>query len=223
MKRVIVALPGNSFSEKFLISWSDTLMTLNKKGYQVGIVNGYSSFVPFSRMKTLGLDVRRGVKQKPFNSEVDYDVWVTVDSDIVYSPDQFIELIEETEKHPVISGTYRMADLKTLAFVKKWDTDFFKKNGHFEFASIEDLSKEEEYVSVEYTGMGFFACTREVLEKLEYPYFHSPLQEIELDDGVVARDMASEDVSFCKNIKAAGYDIVVKTSLRVGHEKNVVL
>ena len=84
-------------------------------------------------------------------------------------------------------------------------------------------SKEEEYVSVEYTGMGFFACTREVLEKLEYPYFHTPLQEIELEDGDVARDMASEDVSFCKNIKAAGYDIVVKTSLRVGHEKNVVL
>jgi len=60
MKKVIVALPGREYSGNFLKNWSETLMVLTQKGYKVTMVNEYSSFVSFSRMKTLGLDVRRG-------------------------------------------------------------------------------------------------------------------------------------------------------------------
>ena len=71
--------------------------------------------------------------------------------------------------------------------------------------------------------MGFFACRREVLEKLKYPYFNYPLIEIEGKDGKLIRDMCSEDVAFCKNITDAGYDIMVNTRMRVGHEKTLVI
>jgi hypothetical protein len=47
----------------------------------------------FSRMKTLGLDVLRGADQKPFGGQVDYDVWLTIDSDIVFTPEQIVELL----------------------------------------------------------------------------------------------------------------------------------
>jgi hypothetical protein len=70
------------------------------------MVNDYSSFVPFARMKTLGLDVLRGSEQKPFDGNVNYDVWVTIDSDMFFIPEQIIELIEDTDKHPVVSGVY---------------------------------------------------------------------------------------------------------------------
>jgi hypothetical protein len=43
-------------------------------------------------MKTLGLDVLRGADQKPFGGQVDYDIWLTIDSDIVFTPEQLIEL-----------------------------------------------------------------------------------------------------------------------------------
>ena len=65
------------------------------------ITNEYSSYVTYSRMKTLGLDVRRGADQKPFDGKIDYDVWVTIDSDIRFTPEQLIELIEDTNTYPL--------------------------------------------------------------------------------------------------------------------------
>jgi len=223
MKTVAVALPGREFSGSFLKNWSQTLLHLTSIGYKVIMINDYSSFVPFSRMKTLGLDVLRGATQTPFDGKIDYDVWLTIDSDVFFLPEQVVELIEETDKHPVISGLYRMTDLKHYAAVKDWDVEYFKKYGTFEFIDINDPILNEKYINVVYNGMGFFACRKGVIENLKYPYFSYPLIEIETEDGKILRDMCSEDVAFCKNLKDAGYKITVKTSLRVGHEKMLVI
>jgi hypothetical protein len=223
MKKVIIALPGREYSGNFLKNWSETLMVLTQKGYKVTLINEYSSFVSFSRMKTLGLDVMRGATQVPFDGKVDYDVWLTIDSDIFFIPEQVIELIEDTDKHPVVSGLYRMSDLQHYAAVKKWDMEYFKKNGTFEFIKVNELDTSEKYMKVAYNGMGFFACRKGVIENLKYPYFSYPLIEMETEDGKVLRDMCSEDVAFCKNLKDAGYDVIVNTSLRVGHEKTLVI
>jgi hypothetical protein len=104
MKTVVVALPGREYSGSFLKNWSQTLIELTQRGYKVIMLNEYSSFVSFSRMKTLGLDVLRGATQVPFDGKLEYDVWLTIDSDIFFIPEQVIELIEDTDKHPVVSG-----------------------------------------------------------------------------------------------------------------------
>jgi hypothetical protein len=223
MTKVVIALPGRTFSGSFLMNWTQTIMTLAKRGYNVTVSNEFSSFVPFSRMKTLGLDVLRGSEQKPFGGTLEYDVWLTIDSDIVFTPEQVIELIEDTKKYPVVSGLYRMQDMKHYACVKEWDTDYFKKTGTFQFMRVEEIDNEEKYIPVSYNGMGFFACRKGVIEKMRYPYFSYPLVEIEGEDGKVLRDMCSEDVAFCKNLIDTGFDIMVNTGLRVGHEKILVL
>jgi hypothetical protein len=223
MKTVVIALPGRQYSNSFIKNWSETLIRLVKK-YNILMMNEYSSFVPFSRMKTLGLDVMRGATQVPFGGNLEYDVWLTIDSDIFFTPEQVIELIEDTEKYPVVSGLYRMQDLKHYAAVKEWDTEYFKKHGTFEFISVEKLhNTKKEYLEVAYNGMGFFACRKGVIENLKYPYFSYPLIEIEAEDGKILRDMCSEDVAFCKNLKDAGYKIIVNTDIRVGHEKMLVI
>lgn len=227
-KRVVIGLPGDNFCSKFLISWTNVIaniITSNK--YDIVVAPGTGSFVPFVRMTTLGLDVLRGENQKPFNGN-DYDVWVTIDSDIIFNVEQFIELIDSTEKHPVVAGMYRMSDLVHYAIVKDWDFEYFKKNGTFEFLTpekVEEWKKETElkFMPVHYTGMGFFACRKEVLDKLKYPYFDGPLHEIEGENGVKLRDISSEDVNFCKNILNEGFDIVVNTDIRVGHLKPLVI
>lgn len=228
-KRVVIGLPGREFSNTFLVSIIRALYTLwESKQYEVVICPAYSSFVTFSRMQTLGLDVRRGVTQKPFDG-MPYDVFVTIDSDIVFNPEQLVELIQNCcELHPVVSGVYRMADLKHIACVKDWDTAYFAEHGTFEFMTLESLNawKEEtkqKFMEVSYNGMGFFAVRKEVLDKLEYPYFNAELQEIVTPDGKVMRDMCSEDVAFCKNIQKAGYGVHINTDLVVGHEKALVI
>jgi len=223
MKRVIIALPGDRFSGAFLRNWSNALLYLQNKGYTVMMVNDYSSFVPFSRMKTLGLSTLRGVNQKPFGGEVDYDVWVTIDSDVIFIPEQLEQLIEDTDKHPIVSGIYRMLDMKHYAAVKTWNADYFKKHGSFKFLRLEDLEGAPNYMKVAYNGMGFMAIRREVLEKMKYSYFHRELPVFEMEDVTVLNEMCSEDVSFCKNAKDVGYDVIVNTELKVGHMKELVI
>ena len=218
--KVVLALPGKSFSGTFLMNWTQTIMSLSKKGYEVVVTNEYSSYVTYSRMKTLGLDVLRGADQVPFGGTLNYDVWLTIDSDIIFTPEQVIELIEDTKKYPVVSGLYRMQDRVHFATVQKWDVEYFKKCGSFEF--MRDLPTDK-YIPVAYSGMGFFACRRGVIEKLKYPYFSYPLVEIEAEDGKILRDTCSEDVSFCKNLTDAGFEIMVNTDLQVGHEKTLVV
>jgi hypothetical protein len=58
---------------------------------------------------------------------------------------------------------------------------------------------------------------------MTYPYFSYPLQTMTTEDGTVLEDMCSEDVAFCKNLKDAGYDVMVNTQLVVGHEKMLVI
>src|SRR6056300_1379594 len=144
MTRVVLALPGRTFSGKFVVSLLNTVVTLKEQGYSVVVANEYSSFVTFSRMKTLGLDVLKGVDQLPFDGKLEYDVWLTIDSDIIFTTEQVIELLEDTKKFPVVSGLYRMQDMTHLACVKDWNLDYFKKNGSFEFMradSMKDLDK----------------------------------------------------------------------------------
>lgn len=223
MKTIVFAFPGRTFSGNFLCNWSQTLMELTKYGYKVHMVNEYSSFVPFARMKTLGLSALRGSTQIPFDGSIDYDIWFTIDSDIFFIPEQVLDIIEDLEKYPIMSGLYRMEDLKHYAAVKHWDLEYYKKHGSFKFLSVDDVKKEGKYMKVAYNGLGFFACRKGVIENIKYPYFSYPLLEIEAEDGKIIRDMCSEDVAFCKNLKDAGYSIMVNTSIKVGHEKTLVI
>ncbi len=227
-KKVIIALPGDNFSSKFLVSWSNALaaMWVSDK-YEVAVAPATGSYVTFVRMQTLGLDVKRGVTQKPFNGD-HFDIWVTIDSDVIFTPDNLMQLLDATEKHPVVAGVYRMSDLQHFAVVKSWDNAYFAKNGTFEFLTQDSIDKWKsetglKYMPINYTGLGFFACRREVLDKLEYPYFDGDLKEIKGEDGIIMKDISSEDVNFCQNISKAGFEIVVNVDLRVGHLKPLVI
>jgi hypothetical protein len=247
--KVIIGLPGDHFSQAFLLAWTNTIYTLmNTNRYDIKISPGKSSFVSFARMQTLGLDVLRGKNQKAFDKEP-YDIFVSIDSDVVYSPIQLIELIECTKLHPVVSGYYMMQNNKDFAVVKEWNKSYFVENGTFKFLQPKDVEEdikkfneelqerkkaEDEkkepgplsnpnFMKVSYAGLGFFACRKEVLDSLSYPFFNRELQRMRGKDGMELVDMCSEDVAFCKNIEDAGFDIMLNTRLRVGHEKRVVL
>jgi len=221
-KNVVIALPGKEFSGTFLMQWSESLLKLSQLGYKIALTNDYSAYVPFTRMMTLGLDTMRGNEQKPFDGKVEYDVWVTIDSDIIFKAKQLIELIEDTDKFPVISGVYRMSNSKYIAAVREWNLAHFIKNGVYEFIDPETLDEDVKHHEVAYVGMGFMACTREVLEKIEYPYFNYPTEELQVDGKTISQ-VFSEDVSFSKRVTDAGYKIVINTDLRLGHEKKFIM
>ena len=224
-KKVVIGLPGNNFSSKFLVSWTSSLNTLwEMNKYDIVVSPGVSSYVSFARMQTLGLSNLRGIDQKAFDG-MHFDVFVTIDSDIVFTAQNLIDLIEATEEKDVVAGYYRMSDLKNLVIVKDWDINHLKKTGSFKYLQQEDMEeyKEHKYLKVAYCGMGFMALTKNAIDSLSYPYFHTDLQEFKGTDGKLIREMCSEDVSFCRNLKKEGFEINILPKLRVGHEKALII
>lgn len=216
MVKVIFCMPGRTYSREFLLAWSDLLMQASAKGHQIMISQQYSSVVHFARAKCLGGDVLRGPNQKPFQGQIEYDVMVWIDSDVVFRPEDFFNLLESP--HDITCGMYMMEDMQHFAAVKTWDEDMFKKLGTFKFMRPDDIEGSPRYVPVAYSGMGWMMIRKGVVESLTYPWFWSPLQTI--GDLV---DMNSEDVAFCRAITAAGHQIHVDTTIRVGHQKLMIL
>jgi hypothetical protein len=157
-----------------------------------------------------------GIDQKPFQGKVEYDAVMWIDSDMVFKPDDFFKLLESP--HDVTAGIYMMEDLEHLAVVKDWDTEYFTKKGTFKFLSPPDLEKEPQYIPVSYSGMGWMLIRKGVLEDLKYPWFWSPLEHV--GDLV---DMNSEDVSLCKSMIDAGHQVYIDKTIRVGHQKYMVI
>jgi len=226
--KIILAIPGRSYSNKFLLSWSHTLGTLWDRGFDFQVVNKYSSVVYYARNMCLGGDNLKGENQLPFQGQVDYDYIMWFDSDIVWHPDNFYKLLTTLEGYPqldIVSGLYKMEDMKHYATVVKWDLDYFKKHGTFKFMSVDDLKlyNTNTLIEVAYTGMGFILIRKGVFEKIGYPWFRPIWENILLDNGITAIDFTSEDVGFCRTATEKGIKIMVDPSIIVGHEKTVVL
>jgi GT2 family glycosyltransferase len=225
---VVFCLPGNSFGGNFLAAWTDLIGFCLKQGIQPLLSRRQSCNSYYVRNMCLGADVVRGKDQKPFDGKIDYDFIMWIDSGILFTPQQFMKLLGHGAD--IVSGVYLMEDGKSLATVREWDEEYFTKNGHFKFMTVEDLTpphpqppllnkgEGESLIEVAYTGMGFMLVKRGVFEKLEYPWFR-PLEK-KIGDMV---DFTMEDVAFCLRAREAGFKILIDPAVRVGHEKKIVL
>lgn len=218
--RIIFALPGRSFTNNFLIAWSELLTWCYRNNIIPILSNRYTSNVYYVRNMCLGGDVNRGIYQKPYNGKINYDYIMWIDSDIVFKVTDFINLLKQ--KKDIVSGLYLMQGGTSYATVINWDSQFFKKNGHFDFLNIikhKELQKNNNIITVSYTGLGFMLVKYGVFESIEYPWFRPTWEEF----GNNIKDFSSEDVGWCKTILKKGYKIHIDLNTVVGHEKSIVL
>tara|TARA_R100001510_G_scaffold50116_1_gene48915 strand:- start:413 stop:973 length:561 start_codon:yes stop_codon:yes gene_type:complete len=155
-----------------------------------------------------------------------------IDSDVQFNIEQIEHMLSIPPDKKFVTGWYR-SDYSDKAMVGDWNEDFFRKNLHMPFTSVEWLTKmaEEEpnkLVQVDWCGFGFTKVHRSIYEQMDYPYY--PLRDANIPDcdhphkkgekfDVI--DMSFEDVSFCRNV----YDKLqikplVVPKLRVGHLKS---
>lgn len=221
MKKVIFALPGREFSGRFLQCWTELVYACLQNGIQPIMSQHYSPLLYYVRNMCLGGDNLRGIDQKPFGGQLDYDYIMWIDSDVVFTPDHFFKLLQDDKD--IASGLYMMADNIHYATVEDWDDEFFLKHGHFQFLNREMVqAKQGKLFTADYTGFGWVLIKKGVFESLQYPWFQPVWTEYNID-GKIVRDFTMEDVAFCKMIKEKGYDVWIDPSVIVGHEKMVVL
>jgi hypothetical protein len=214
---IVFCLPGRSFSNEFLKSWSKLLQYLPQYGINPILSSHYNSVVYYVRNQCLGGNVLRGKNQLPFDGKVDYDYIMWIDSDIVFEVDDFIKLLNMNKN--IASGIYKTSDNIHFATVEKWDKDNYIKNGSFKFLTEDDIKTKTQPFSVDYTGFGWTLIKKGVFESMKYPWFR-PIWE---DFGSDITEFSSEDVGFCKTAKGLGYNIYVNPDIIVGHEKMKIL
>lgn len=219
-KVIALAFQGQKFSSKFLLCWTNTLSFLWQSGnYEFLIANGDNASIFHSRLRTLGLNNQ---VHKPFNG-AKYDYWITIDNNILFTPQQLLDMIKSLDEHDVVSGLYKSEDAVNFFAIKELDNDYFKENGSYKYLTQEDLDNwkkemDTKYVPVDFVGLSFFGAKSNVFEKLNYPYFDG--ENIVMDKYNV---VPSEDYNLCKNIKKAGYTIMLNTDIRLGIETTLII
>jgi hypothetical protein len=214
--KIVFCLPGKSFSGHFLKCWTELLAWCMNNGITVSIQQYYSCNIYYVRNLCLGGNVLNGGTQKPFNGQLDYDYMMWIDSDILFTVEQFVKLL--SHQKDIVSGAYLMEDDYNYATVENWDEDFFAKNGYFTFLNRETLKNKTSLFPVSYTGFGFILIKKGIFESMEYPWFRP--EYISIGN---AKDFTMEDVAFCRQANRLGHQILIDPTIILGHEKTRIL
>ena len=216
---IVFCIPGNRFTDNFLKSWTNLFAWCINNNINPLLSNSYDSNVYYVRNMCLGADLKRGKNQKPWNNEVNYDYIMWIDSDMVFSPKNFEDLLKMDKD--IASGIYKMSNQIHYATVENWDKTHFEEHGSFEFLTDDIISKKEKTIfPIEYTGFGWVLIKKGVVENMEYPWFRPEWDSFK--NGEIL-EFCSEDVGFCQNIIKKGYQIYVNTEIIIGHEKSLII
>ena len=216
--KILFCLPGREYSGNFLRCWTELIAHCHSKNYQVMVNQQYSCNIYYVRNMCLGGSIARGENQKPFDGKLDYDYMMWIDSDILFSVQQFQRLLDH--KQDIVSGLYLMDGGKAYATVETWDEDLFKKNEAFHFMTPEDvgrIKREKTLLPVVYTGFGFILVKKGVFESMRYPWFRPEFVDIK-----GCKDFTMEDVAWCREATRLGYKVNVDLEVVVGHEKTKI-
>ncbi len=165
--------------------------------------------------------------------EAEWLFWI--DSDVEFDIQQVEFMMRIPKEKKFVTGWYR-SDYGDKAMVGNWDEDYFRKNLHMPFTSVEWLTKTakekpNKLVQVDWCGFGFTKVHRSIYEKMEYPYY--PLRDAHIEGcedpnkkggKFDVKDLSFEDVSFCRNCyEKTEIKPLVAPSIRVGHLKSFLV
>lgn len=213
--RIVFCLPGKMWPQAFLSGWNKLLMECVNRKIEVAISTSYSASVAEARNSVLRGNVNLPSDQLPFNGELDYDYMIWLDSDMVFTPDQVFKLISHGKD--IVSGYYKMQSGK-FPMIEEFPEDYSKTGWPFmeESVLMKRKSDRSGLFKVMFNGFGFFCIKQGVFESMEFPWFRHDWYSFE-NRG--CKFQLSEDISWCFNARAKGYDIWVDPDLRIGHYK----
>lgn len=212
---VIFLTPGHSMMSIYVRSLLATTQMLNQKGITWAFASEYSSHVADARELTLNGDNRNSyLENRPFKGQVSYDKLMWIDSDIAWTPEDFMKLYESDKD--IISGAYLLASGEVTAYPKMLSVGY----------TFEDVLAMDEPVEVEGVGLGFLCVGPGVFESLTRPWFQSTTiraKHPETGEEDVDLPILGEDLSWCQRVRDNGFEIWFDPTVRVQHHKMMKL
>lgn len=197
----VFAISGREFSSDFLSSWTNTVQMLERSNVSFEWSIYYSPVI----VRTRNTLFESGFSNKTesntiFGGQLKCKKVVLLDDDMAWTLEHIVALLESP--HDIVTGIYATEDGLTTALMNP------------ERVSLEDVSKKTRPFEVESAGLGFMAINFEILEKMNFPWFDTPLTE---------RGFMGEDTYFCKKARELGYKTVADPRIKVGHVKQRIL
>lgn len=197
-KKVVVCIPTMTrpFQET-LDATRDALLFAEEKGWKTGWVNEIGCpYISAARATML----RKALDAKA-------TAIVFIDSDVSFSPDDFLQLIDTEDD--VVAGTYRF----------KMDREKYMGEVLGPYPQV----REDGCVKMDFTPAGFLKITRDAVNALmlKYPeliYGEPCYPHLDLfNHGAYSNSWFGEDAAFCRRWRAIGGDIWCIPTLTVTH------
>ena len=195
----------------YVKSLIDTINVLNDEGITYKFLSEYSPQVAMAREATASNSLNlNAFSSLPGAGEFTYDKMFWIDSDIGWTPKDFIDLY--ISKKDIISGIY--FNNKGLAMIKGIGNDEHPTT----ITNIKNFSKG--IFEIESAGFGFICVKSGVFESMERPWFDT--EYFELTDGEkVVKLPYGEDISWCVKARKNGYKIFADPTVLVDHYKTI--
>ena len=191
--KVVFCIPGREFSCNFLKSWSKLIKELPSMDIEWELVNLYMPIVYQARQRCL---------EKALQFDYDYIMWI--DSDIVFEPYNFKQLI--SHELDIVSGLYLCQKTPGIYDIPQEYAcvdENEKRFNRFEYEGTRELKE------VRANGMGWMLVKKGVFESIEDPF------DMSMKKG--------EDIIFQTKALEKGFKSYVDPSVVVGHEKSFIL
>lgn len=211
MKKVILCLPLGSCSGKFFDSWNNFLKEIRETHpeIEINISRHHASVYYYSRNGALGGNVLSGKYQKPWQGDLQYDVLVWINSNIIFSTEQFLKLINS--KYSILGGYYKVDD-NCVSVVKKWDWSSIKTTAQPNWMEYQKIKESTEPFIVDYCAMDFIACKKGSFESINYPWFQPYYDQTPY---YIDFKEEQEYVYTCESFKKANRSIYIDPTIEV--------
>jgi len=210
MKHIIFCLPGAPTMEAAM-SWDALVAAASRpeRGLHLEVARGYNASVAHGRNQILEEGVV-GLKKyaKPFGGK-HYDFMMWIDSDSVYTPEDFFRLLDADKD--IVSGMVPI-NPEGVGAVGLLEGEITK------LVNLHAVRRDEPMREWDFCGLAFMLVRQGVFEALDYPWF----QEVpyEVGEHVI---LPGEDIDWCRRIRAKGFKIWAHPAVRIGHDKRNVI
>lgn len=203
---VVIATPGFSMDGEYVKALMTTCERLVDEGISFTFLSEYSSFVPHAREATaMGSKDLRYDKKQIASGKFTYDKIFWIDSDIVWTPEDFLKLYKSPQD--ILSGLYILDDEKSVPCQPVNDMRRMVRA---------EIKFKTDTFEVGAVGFGFVCVKSGVFESMPRPWF----KLARLNRGDERPElMVGEDFSWCYSATQQGFKIWVDPTVCVTHRK----
>ena len=202
-KRIIVCLPGEKFSMRWVSSTMRTIQWMNTV-YEINVVMGYTSNVYMART---------ALAEQCLEPEADYVLWI--DDDNPVEPADVATLIQDLEsikEIDVVAGWCVCTSDSYESPLSNVSVGLFGEEFHQCAFHPQTMYEAKALMKVDWTGFPIVLMRQSVLKAIKQPFRPMPNERS-------AYGFDSEDLSFSRRLKEAGFNLAVDPRVKVPHLK----